>query len=86
MPIELVCVNPNKIMNSLVGAAKKPDIALFNSAQLEHMYSIFLFSKWNKCLRVLELNKLEGVEKWRKANYKAFSSSFIHEYDCPSHI
>lgn len=34
MPVELIYVNPNKISNSLTAAAKKPDIALFNSPQM----------------------------------------------------
>jgi O-antigen biosynthesis protein len=57
---------------------------LFNSPEMEQMYSIFLYSKWNKCPRVLELDRLEGVEHWRKGNYNA-NPSFLHEYDALSY-
>ena len=58
MPIEVVHVNANRIAQSLTGAGHKPDIMLFNSAEMEQMYSIFSYSKWNKCPRVLELDRL----------------------------
>jgi hypothetical protein len=49
----------------LTGSARKPDIILFNSVEMEQLYSIFLHSKWSKCPKVLELNHLKGVSEWR---------------------
>jgi len=61
MPIDKVFINPKKIGQALASTTKKPDIALFNSYELEQAYSIFMYSKWNKCPRVLELNNLVGL-------------------------
>ena len=83
MPIEVVHVNAKKISQSLTAATSKPDLFLFSSVAMEQMYSVFLYSKWNKCPRVLEIDRLLGVEKWTKNNF-ALDSSFIHEYDSPS--
>ena len=82
IPMERVHVNPNKIHKSLVSATAKPDIAIFNNVEMEHMYSIFLYNKWKRCFRILELNKLDGLSQWRKSQYKLFNPSFLHEYDC----
>ena len=44
-----------------------------------------MYSKWNRCPRVLEVNRLQGLEEWRKNNYMTVGSPFLHEYDVPSH-
>lgn len=65
MPVEVVHVNGNRIAQSLAGSGQKPDVMLFNSVEMEQMYSIFLYSKWNKCPRILEIDRIHGVEQWR---------------------
>jgi hypothetical protein len=80
-----VFVNPKKIGQSLGQASKKPDLALFNCYEMEQMYSIFMYSKWNKCPRVLELNELHGLEQWRRKTYGTLGSPFLQEYDAPAY-
>jgi len=53
MPVEIVHVNPNKVWSSLSYNRDKPELALFNSVEMEEMYSLYLYSKFNKCPRVL---------------------------------
>lgn len=76
-------VNPKKIGPSLSSAGSKPDLIIFNDYLLEQMYSIFLYSKWNKCPRILEVNSLAGLEQWRKKQYTILGSPFLHDYDVP---
>ena len=53
MPVETVFLNPKKIGTSLASAVHKPDLSIFNCYRMEQMYSIFMYSKWNKCPRIL---------------------------------
>lgn len=53
LPIDKVFIHPRKVGQALASAMKKPDMALFNSYEMEQEYSIFMYSKWNKCPRVL---------------------------------
>lgn len=53
IPIETAFLNPNKVANSIASLGKKPDLAIFNSYQMEQMASIYLYSKFSKCPRIL---------------------------------
>ncbi len=57
-PIELLDISSNKIANSLNNLTKlsfKPQIFLFDSVESEEKYSAFLYNRWNKCPRVLDM-------------------------------
>lgn len=78
--MELLDINAKKISLSLNNFNKlqfKPNIFIFDSVQSEEKYSAFLYNRWNKAARVLAINQLKGLEKWRKVNYKLVPNVLI---------
>lgn len=82
--MELLDINSKKISNSLNGLTKsgfKPNMFIFDSVETEEKYSAFIYNRWNKCPRVLAINQLSGLSKWRKNNYKQIPHVLIpHEF------
>ncbi len=48
---------------------------------MEEMYSAYIYNKWNKCPRVLEINYANGLERWRKRKYPINSSNLLLPYE-----
>lgn len=66
-------INPKRISYSLNGLSQsgfKPNMFFFDSVETEEKYSAFIYNRWNKSPRVLNINNLNGLSKWRKNNYK----------------
>ena len=57
----MVPVSAKRISASLSAAQVKPDIAVFNSFEMEEMYSAYMYNKWNKCPRIIEINQAVGL-------------------------
>ena len=45
------------------------------------MYSAYMYNKWNRCPRILEINYAIGLERWRKSKYSFNSSQFLLPYE-----
>jgi hypothetical protein len=48
---------------------------------MEEMYSAYLYNKWNKCPRILEINSIINLARMRKKRYSIHSDSFIIPYN-----
>lgn len=73
-------MNANKIGSSLSQFSKlkfKPNLFIFDGVHSEEMYSAHLYNRWNKVSRVLMLDQLKGLEKWRRNNYKLVPNVII---------
>lgn len=64
-------------MSNLSKNKFKPNFFIFDSVETEEKYSAFIYNKWNKSPRVLILNQLKGLQRWRKNNYKLISNFIV---------
>lgn len=46
---------------------------------MEQYYSVYLYNKWNQCPRILEINRLDGLQLWRKQAYRDISKLYLNE-------
>ena len=76
-PIDLVDVNPKRVNNSLNNIKTKPNMFIFDSVDSERQYSAYLYNKWNQCPRIIDINSLPKLEKWRKAHYQGLVSNIL---------
>ena len=82
-PITVVDISEKRILNSLTAARVKPEIAIFDSPETQYQYSAFLYNKWNKCPRVLQINEFRLLQNWRKNNYKSAIKDVLIPYNSP---
>ena len=54
-------IDEKRILNNLVNSKMKPDIAIFDSPETESQYSAYVYNKWNKCPRIMDINSLPNL-------------------------
>lgn len=69
-PLTLHDINPKKVNSSMNGLKVKPNAFYFDSFETEQQYSAYLYNKWNRTPRVMDVNTLPLLEKWRRTNYQ----------------
>ena len=60
-PLKVVDIDEKRILNNLVNSKMKPDIAIFDSPETESQYSAYVYNKWNKCSRIVEIRELKRL-------------------------
>lgn len=76
----MVDINSKKIsasLNALNKVEAKPNLFIFDSFESEEKYSAFIYNRWNKCSRVLAVDELKGLQKWRRSMYKTMPGMLI---------